>query len=711
MELRSSHTTDRFAGWILVTLLSLTGISSAQERNGGTNRTFDSAAWCERDFWSTTTGRIPGNNWEFKDGEIRLLAPSGGQGSLISPPLPLTFELSFEWKIESKTNSGVKYRARRFGSRWLGVEYQIIDENSDRPQPGKNATAAIYDLSPVKVDRVMHPVGEWNRAGIVARNHRLEHYLNGELVADIPTQGPEWDAAMAMSKFFGLAEFGQPVHGDRVMLTDHGGKIAFRNFQLTPISEKKTQETWQSQPPQLANAFRNGWADQNSIVLWSRTTARPGMNRLGPDFLPLSKDRVAELSKSTDEKLLLESQLPNNAKLDQMLGACPGAPGELRLTYFPAARRNQAKTIEWQATRAEHDFTLQWRLENLQPGTEYAAIIEARPIGADTLTAMVRGKFRTAPASRTASSIRFCMTTCHDFMRRDDGDAGHKIYLPMLQMSPDFVVHAGDIEYYDHTNPWAWTKELMRFKWGRLFALPRNRHFYANTTSYFIKDDHDTLRDDCFPGQHYGAVSFEEGVRLFNEEQFPSRNPRYHTIRWGKDLQIWMLEGRDFRSPNKMPDGPDKTVLGREQKDWLNKTLDESTATFKLVFSPTPIVGPDRPNKHDNHSNSDFAYEGDELRNALSRIPGLIVFCGDRHWQYASVDRETGLWEFGCGPGSEKHDLGWKADDVRTEHQFLRVASGFLSGELSYEEQNATPRLLLRHHRVTGEPVSEFAFP
>ena len=40
----------------------------------------------------------------------------------------------------------------------------------------------------------------------------------------------------------------------------------------------------------------------------------------------------------------------------------------------------------------------------------------------------------------------------------------------------------------------------------------------------------------------------------------------YRTFRWGKDLQIWLVEGRDFRSPNNMPDGPDKTIWGAEQK-------------------------------------------------------------------------------------------------------------------------------------------------
>jgi alkaline phosphatase D len=219
----------------------------------------------------------------------------------------------------------------------------------------------------------------------------------------------------------------------------------------------------------------------------------------------------------------------------------------------------------------------------------------------------------------------------------------------MKAIAPDFIVHAGDIEYYDKPDPWALTVPLMRFKWGRIFGLPSNRDFYNHTTSYFIKDDHDTLANDCWPGQTYGAVTFAEGKRLFNEEQFPSKPQRYQTVLWGKELQLWILEGRDFRSPNTLADGPEKTILGAQQKAWLSKSLQESKATYKLICTPTPIVGPDRDNKKDNHANAVFEHEGNELRQMFSKVPGVILCCGDRHWQYASVDERTNVWEFGCG--------------------------------------------------------------
>ena len=52
------------------------------------------------------------------------------------------------------------------------------------------------------------------------------------------------------------------------------------------------------------------------------------------------------------------------------------------------------------------------------------------------------------------------MTTCHDFIRTDNGLQGHKIYPAMEEINPSFLVHAGDIEYYDKPEPWALTVEL-----------------------------------------------------------------------------------------------------------------------------------------------------------------------------------------------------------------------------------------------------------
>ncbi len=273
----------------------------------------------------------------------------------------------------------------------------------------------------------------------------------------------------------------------------------------------------------------------------------------------------------------------------------------------------------------------------------------------------------------------------------------------MLDLSPDFYVHTGDIEYYDKPEPYAMTEELMRFKWDRLFALPLQREFWAQTTTYFMKDDHDALRNDAWPGQWYGTVSWERGLKIFDQEQFPANEKPYKTIRWGKDLQIWITEGRNYRSPNTDPDGPDKTIWGKEQKEWVFRTMEESDATFKILISPDPIIGPDRKKKYDNYSNSNWKYEGDEIRDFINKHDNIFICNGDRHWQYVSHIENTNLWEFSCGAGSDSHAGGWDQEDLRPEHRFLRVAGGFLQGSVSRSRDKVV--LTFRHYDVDGKVV------
>jgi len=239
-----------------------------------------------------------------------------------------------------------------------------------------------------------------------------------------------------------------------------------------------------------------------------------------------------------------------------------------------------------------------------------------------------------------------------------------------------------------------------RAHWHRMYALPYQQEFHARVASYFIKDDHDTLKDDCWPGQKNGELTFEDGLRIFRE-QVPMGECTYRTVRHGRDLQVWLIEGRDFRSSNRDEDGPEKTILGAEQLGWLQRTMRESDATFRVLISATPIVGPDRKSKADNHANAAFAHEGQRLRAFLAGLGNAVVVCGDRHWQYVTQDPETGLMELSCGPTSDRHAGGFKESNRSDMHRYLNVAGGFL--EVVVEREEGEPRLVSRHHDVAGE--------
>ncbi len=492
---------------------------------------------------------------------------------------------------------------------------------------------------------------------------------------------------------------------------------------LILIGADRTDNT---EGPYFGNGIHNGWADQTSIVIWTRLTKYPDMNTGGKQFLIPLPDEEDELDHSADPESIYKAQIPDGFVLDQMEGACPGMPGEVKLTYWLLKKREVRNVVDWAPVDNSKNFTKQWYLKDIRPDMEYVVEIQARKNERSPVSAKITGRFRTPPEPGITNDVEFVVVTGTDYPRRDTVN-GHKIYKAMHRMAPDFFVHTGDIEYYDKPGPFAMTEELMRFKWDRMFALPLQRNFWNQTTSYFMRDDHDVTKNDSYPGKDYGTVSFERGLEIF-EEQFPSLSNEkfYKTIRWGRDLQIWIMEGRKYRSKNNMPDGPGKTIWGEEQKEWLFKTIKESDATFKVLITATPILGPDHKKKNDNHANEGFAYEGNEIREFLNQFDNLYIVTGDRHWQYVSHKSGTNLWEFATGPSTYKHSYGWHHLDFLPEHRFLRSerGGGFLKGSISYKgyktdqesiswEDGFDPNqvyLTFTHHDVNGKILHKEVF-
>ena len=139
------------------------------------------------------------------------------------------------------------------------------------------------------------------------------------------------------------------------------------------------------------------------------------------------------------------------------------------------------------------------------------------------------------------------------------------------------------------------------------------------------------------------------------------------------------------------------------------ETVEASDATFRILISPTPIVGPDREGKIDNHANLSFATEGEEIRSFVASQENMFIICGDRHWQYVSEDPETGLIEFSTGPTSDAHAGGFKQSEKTSMHSYLKIKGGFLSVSVSEDAEN--PEISFTHHAVDGSIYNTKTFP
>src|SRR4029453_16257018 len=90
-----------------------------------------------------------------------------------------------------------------------------------------------------------------------------------------------------------------------------------------------------------------------------------------------------------------------------------------------------------------------------------------------------------------------------------------------------------------------------------------------------------------------------------------------------------------------------------------------------------------------------------------NKLANFYTSCGDRHWQYHSVDPVTGLNEFSAGAARDAHASGSPGFDPEY-HKFHRVKGGFLT--VSIAQGPSQPTITFRHHDVDGAVVYEKAF-
>lgn len=393
----------------------------------------------------------------------------------------------------------------------------------------------------------------------------------------------------------------------------------------------------------------------------------------------------------TQTSAILQSRLTATPGIED--GDARGAAGWGRFEVAEAADFSGAKLTGWLEAKADSDYILRTRVEGLKPGRTYHYRLVFGAARTNSQSGPPRS-FKTLPAADQSVQVRFVVGNCMNyafFFHGPKGDGrgaradatdrrlGYPAMASIRRLRPDFFVGAGDNVYYDHpAKTAARTLPEMRRKWHEQFALPRVVEMVGATATYWMKDDHDYRFNDADRTGNK-APSHELGLRTFREQlpvvaETDSADVTYRNFRCGRLVEVWLLEGRDDRSPNKAPDGPEKGLWGDRQKAWLRRTLLASDAPFKILVSPTPMVGPDDASKSDNHTRG-FLHEGEEFFAWLAahRQKNVYLVTGDRHWHYHSI-HPTGCEEFACGAlNTENARLGRKPGDPRSTDPQARV--------------------------------------
>ncbi|MEZ5938446.1 MAG: DUF1080 domain-containing protein [Hyphomonadaceae bacterium] len=186
--------------------------------------------------WRIYHGGTPASPWTIDDGAIMLAG--GGGGDLMTEEEFGPFELTLEWKISPGGNSGVIYLVHEAddapNTYNTGPEMQVLDDAGHRDgQFPTHRAGALYDFAEPFV-AAAKPVGEWNEARILYTGDRIEHWLNGQKVAETSYGDDAWREKVANSKFKTMPLFGTFSTG-HIALQDHGDPVWYRNIKIRPL--------------------------------------------------------------------------------------------------------------------------------------------------------------------------------------------------------------------------------------------------------------------------------------------------------------------------------------------------------------------------------------------------------------------------------------------------------------------------------------------
>jgi alkaline phosphatase D len=343
-------------------------------------------------------------------------------------------------------------------------------------------------------------------------------------------------------------------------------------------------------------------------------------------------------------------------------------------------------------TRAETDYTLSIPLVGLAPATRYRYYILAKPAGdsmdQQSAALVAKGEFSTLPDAKTSAPITFAWSGDLGGQGRcRQGAGGYPIFDVMGRQHLDFFLFLGDTIYSDSPCPSPPNEPGADFKAATL-AEYRARHryqrgadslrrFLEHVPVYVIWDDHEVRNDfsgPFDPQMPAGRQALREYWPISTHADEPHR--LYRSVRYGADLELFILDTRQYRSRNADPDGPSKTMLGAVQRQWLIEGLAHSSATWKVIATSVPLsvpkggtgysdgwaAGPNEPG---------FEWERQLIVDAIlaAKMKNVVFLGGDVHYVQANAydpdaDGVIDFHEFVAGPLSARPGRETPANDT-----------------------------------------------
>ncbi|KAK9365200.1 PhoD-like phosphatase-domain-containing protein [Lipomyces kononenkoae] len=298
-----------------------------------------------------------------------------------------------------------------------------------------------------------------------------------------------------------------------------------------------------------------------------------------------------------------------------------------------------------------HDSVVTFTVSELQDDTAYLYRTNASHLGS----------FRTTPLNPKRWTI--VSTSClKPFYPYNPFDHSLRIrgleYLSdyVKSTKADFILFLGDFIYIDLPYRFGWNKDAYYEAYRQVYSSPSWSSELLTLPWLHMYDDHEITND--WSGNETGL--FQEALPPYLDYHAQANPPAfrkgatYYTFSHG-DVSFFVMDTRRYRSQSDMEDGPNKTMLGDEQRHALEMWL-ETEKSWKVVVSGVPFTrnwrGPEA-----NDSWAGYLHERQRLLEKMWATTGVIVLSGDRHEHattlFPSPEGKSNVIEFSTSPLSQ----------------------------------------------------------
>ena len=314
---------------------------------------------------------------------------------------------------------------------------------------------------------------------------------------------------------------------------------------------------------------------------------------------------------------------------------------KVKILYSPVQNEKEVYSTNEVVTEKESGYTAHLILDKLSEGKKY------------NYSVYINGKKAVLPYETSFSSKKLwqwrenapdftvALGSC-TYISQPEVDrpgkpygSGYEIFTSIAGKNPNIMLWGGDNIYLREVDYDSKTGIYHRYTHTR--SVKEMQPLLAKTQNFAIWDDHDFGPNDADRSYYFKSVTQKAFKDFWANKSYgldvAQTQGTFSTFNWG-DAQFFLMDDRFFKSPNDRITG-ERTLLGKEQLEWLIDALSSSRASFKIV-----VIGGQTINSAAKFEN--FETYPEEKKYLLSeieknKIRGVLFISGDRHFSELSM--------------------------------------------------------------------------